>query len=330
MSMEETAVLLSIRPEWCQKIFRGEKTMEIRKNFPKDFQGQPFKCFIYCTKGQNAGFRMEPDGSLLRLDGTVIGEFTCDKIYKVDKDSVGFNFTTPSMNLAIYTLPENNDEEGNAKLKELTTCMTDAELSEYLGIHPGYAWHIAELKTYETPLDLSAFHLRCENALRWCNNGGCAMHIERPANGNCCGNYALQLNRPPQSWCYVVGPGECHKELQEQVKATLGRLYPKKKVSDILPKPEILGQLAEELAEASAAASKLRRKIDGKNPTPKTLEECWEDLKKEIGDVMNSIDALTEQDPQNYHEFMSECGEYAEPKMERWLFRLNEQKEEHT
>lgn len=52
MSIEETAVLLSIRPEWCQKIFRGEKTMEIRKNFPKDFQGQPFKCFIYCTKGQ--------------------------------------------------------------------------------------------------------------------------------------------------------------------------------------------------------------------------------------------------------------------------------------
>lgn len=169
-----------------------------------------------------------------------------------------------------------------------------------------------------------------QDALRWCNNGGCAMHIERPANGNCCGNYGLQLNRPPQSWCYVVGPGECHKELQEQVKATLNRLYPRKKVSDILPKPEILGQLAEELAEASAAASKLRRKIDGKNPTPKTLEECWEDLKKEIGDVMNSIDALTGQDPQNYHEFMSECGEYAEPKMERWLCRLNEQKEEHT
>lgn len=168
------------------------------------------------------------------------------------------------------------------------------------------------------------------DAQRWRNNGGCAMHIEQPANGNCCGNYGLQLNRPPQSWCYVVGPGECHKELQEQVKATLNRLYPRKKVSDILPKPEILGQLAEELAEASAAASKLRRKIDGKNPTPKTLEECWEDLKKEIGDVMNSIDALTGQDPQNYHEFMSECGEYAEPKMERWLFHLNEQKEEHA
>lgn len=53
-----------------------------------------------------------------------------------------------------------------------------------------------------------------------------------------------------------------------------------KKISDYLPKTEILGHLTEELAEASAAASKLRRKIDGKNPTPKTLNECWEDLKK--------------------------------------------------
>lgn len=83
MNMEGTAVLLSIRPEWCQKIFRGEKTMEIRKSFPKDFQGQPFKCFIYCTKGQNAGFRLEPDGGLMRLDGTVIGEFTCDRVYEI-------------------------------------------------------------------------------------------------------------------------------------------------------------------------------------------------------------------------------------------------------
>ncbi len=175
----------------------------------------------------------------------------------------------------------------------------------------------------------SFLYVRCEKCGQ--ERGFCAKTpISSCYCRECGGNYGLQLNRPPQSWCYVVGPGECHKELQEQVKATLNRIYPRKKVSDILPKPEILGQLAEELAEASAAASKLRRKIDGKNPTPKTLEECWEDLKKEIGDVMNSIDALTGQDPQNYHEFMSECGEYAEPKMERWLCRLNEQKEEHA
>ena len=308
------AILLSIRPEWCSRIFSGWKTVEIRKTRPVSLK-EPFKCYIYCTKGTKFFCWKAVDHLYFddrshnlfdrRADGMVIGEFTCDRVYEIDP-----------LNRAPDDL-------------EAQACMNWDQIRDYTH-GKGYAWRITELKTYETPLDLAAFHLRCENALRWCNNGGCAMHIERPANGNCCGNYGLQLNRPPQSWCYVVGPGECHKELQEQVKATLNRIYPRKKVSDILPKPEILGQLAEELAEASAAASKLRRKIDGKNPTPKTLEECWEDLKKEIGDVMNSIDALTGQDPQNYHEFMSECGEYAEPKMERWLCRLNEQKEEHT
>ena len=189
------------------------------------------------------------------------------------------------------------------------------ELSECSGLEPGKLFEYANGANGKTDTCLYGWHVQ----------EGTAVEFDQAFKIDTAG-----VTRPPQSWCYVVGPGECHKELQEQVKATLNRIYPRKKVSDILPKPEILGQLAEELAEASAAVSKLRRKIDGKNPTPKTLEECWEDLKKEIGDVMNSIDALTEQDPQNYHEFMSECGEYAEPKMERWLCRLNEQKEKHT
>ena len=326
MSMEETTVLLSIRPEWCEKILSGEKTVEIRKTRPK--LEPPFKCYIYCTLVGSDSLFMDVlnrnvaawnRGGWPEKKGRVIGEFICDDIRRIGPEyCVVKEDIESAISGSLLTVPQVKDYAG------WKSGMSYADLKDL------YAWHITELKMYETPLDLAAFHLRCKNALRWCNNGGCAMHIERPANGNCCGNYGLQLNRPPQSWCYVVGPGECHKELQEQVKATLNRIYPRKKVSDILPKPEILGQLAEELAEASAAASKLRRKIDGKNPTPKTLEECWEDLKKEIGDVMNSIDALTGQDPQNYHEFMSECGEYAEPKMERWLCRLNEQKEEHA
>lgn len=38
------AVLLSIRPEWCEKILSGEKTVEIRKTRPK--LEPPFKCYI--------------------------------------------------------------------------------------------------------------------------------------------------------------------------------------------------------------------------------------------------------------------------------------------
>ena len=55
------AVLISIRPEWCEKIANGEKTIEVRKTRPK--MDTPFKCYIYkCGNGK------------------VIGEFLCDQI----------------------------------------------------------------------------------------------------------------------------------------------------------------------------------------------------------------------------------------------------------
>ena len=55
------AVLISIRPEWCEKIINGRKTIEVRKTRPK--MDTPFKCYIYkCGNGK------------------VIGEFLCDEI----------------------------------------------------------------------------------------------------------------------------------------------------------------------------------------------------------------------------------------------------------
>ena len=55
------AVLISIRPEWCQKIMAGRKTIEVRRTRPK--MNPPFKCYIYkCGNGK------------------VIGEFLCDQI----------------------------------------------------------------------------------------------------------------------------------------------------------------------------------------------------------------------------------------------------------
>lgn len=55
------AVLISIRPEWCEKIMSGQKTIEVRKTRPK--MDTPFKCYIYkCGSGK------------------VIGEFLCDQI----------------------------------------------------------------------------------------------------------------------------------------------------------------------------------------------------------------------------------------------------------
>ncbi len=65
-----------------------------------------------------------------------------------------------------------------------------------------------------------------------------------------------------------------------------------KKVSDILPKTEILAQLAEEASELAQAALKLRRALDGTNPTPKNVEECRKAFEEEYADVVNCIIAL--------------------------------------
>lgn len=54
------AVLISIRPEWCEKIVNGRKTIEVRKTRPK--MDTPFKCYIYCTKPEEKLLTIMKDG----------------------------------------------------------------------------------------------------------------------------------------------------------------------------------------------------------------------------------------------------------------------------
>ena len=49
---------------------------------------------------------------------------------------------------------------------------------------------------------------------------------------------------------------------------------------------EVLAQLAEEAAELAQAALKLRRAMEGKNPTPKTEDEGRWTLEEEYNDVI--------------------------------------------
>lgn len=58
-----------------------------------------------------------------------------------------------------------------------------------------------------------------------------------------------------------------------------------KSIRRMLSSAELLAQLAEEAAELSQAALKLRRALDGSNPTPKTVAEAALDLQEELSDV---------------------------------------------
>lgn len=99
-----------------------------------------------------------------------------------------------------------------------------------------------------------------------------------------------------------------------------------KKVSDILPKTEILAQLAEEASELAQAALKLRRALDGTNPTPKSVAECEANLTEEIADVTIAIDVLFDSwfgvSIESESVFWDAEREIEDAKYKRWLSRL--------
>nr|DAK83808.1 MAG TPA: hypothetical protein [Caudoviricetes sp.] len=187
------AVLISIRPKWCEKIANGEKTIELRKTRPK--LNPPFKCYIYCTKDPAKQFWTGPRYSYAddhshnafdrRGDGKVIGEFTCDQIYELETKAPGGSYYVKGVDQ-----PTTNDVARQS-------CLDLRDMHEYLRAAKGYGWHISDLKIYDTPRALSDFRRACKNDW-WCES--CAMYSEYSGR---CGNASLQISRPPQSWCYV-------------------------------------------------------------------------------------------------------------------------------
>lgn len=95
------------------------------------------------------------------------------------------------------------------------------------------------------------------------------------------------------------------------------------KVNEILGKTEILAQLSEEASELAQAALKLRRAIDGKNPTPKSISECEDALDEEIADVWLCIRELGFSDDE--HVMIQD--EIMIAKQDRWLSRLHARKD---
>ena len=200
------AVMLSIRPKWCEKICGGEKTIEVRKTRPK--LETPFKCYIYCTKAkerligilkdgdENYGetyhgkpvFIKLDDGSVCDMWGKrqkVIGEFVCDRISPLH------NICTDDWKRLAGGLHNIEKELVNQ------ACLTEAKLHAYAGEKNCFAWHISNLRIYDQPRELTAFRRACKNSW-YCES--CAMYWE---NNGTCGNESLQIRRPPQSWCYV-------------------------------------------------------------------------------------------------------------------------------
>jgi predicted transcriptional regulator len=203
------AVMISIRPKWCEKICNGEKTIEVRKTRPK--LETPFKCYIYCTQASVryqtiCGCHVLNSNELYRhpeqgikhgdsielmlcenytkdnfLNGKVIGEFICDRIYELETKAPGGSYSVKGEDQ-----PTTNDVARKS-------CLTLKDMHEYLQSKVGYGWHISNLKIYDTPKELSKFPRPFENCIdKVCDEFGCAS----------CENGG-HIKRPPQGWCYV-------------------------------------------------------------------------------------------------------------------------------
>lgn len=198
------AIMLSVRPKWVEKIANGEKTIEVRKTKPK--LETPFKCYIYCTKekerligilkdgDENYGetyhgkpvFIKLDDGSVCDMWGKrqkVIGEFVCDRISPLH------NICTDDWKRLAGGLHNIEKELVNQ------ACLTEAQLHTYAGGKNCFAWHISDLKIYDTPKELSEFKTLCR-----VDADCCACPYYNYTKIECDGRV---IGHPPKSWCYV-------------------------------------------------------------------------------------------------------------------------------
>ena len=195
------AVLISIQPKWCELIASGKKTVEVRKTKPK--LETPFKCYIYCTKGTDRLLYRSSYNDVIRttkikyihgiernntvLNGKVIGEFVCDRIFPIS-----VYYDNPNCKLALKEFPY--------------VCLTDKQIIDYLGNgKQGYGWHISNIKIYDKPKDLSEFYKKCEKTpCEGCEHLKYQNVNSQERDWDCeYLNYQIPITRPPQSWCYV-------------------------------------------------------------------------------------------------------------------------------
>lgn len=169
----DAAIILSMKPKWCDLILSGHKTIEIRKTIP-DIQ-IPFTVYIYKIKYDSS----KADS------GKIVGEFVCNNIRDArDITSSEFN---------------------------LGTCMTIQQWHEYTATYRGniYALYVSNVKRYANPIPITRFHKRCENNFYKDKCMKCKysdIRYDIPSDefyNKACHNY---IQRASQSWCY------CSKE----------------------------------------------------------------------------------------------------------------------
>lgn len=186
------SVLISIRPQWVEKIASGKKTIEVRRTAPKEV---PFKCYIYMTQGsyKNLGLYSE---SIYQNRMKVIGEFICDKVYKIEPIFSFYDSYSGYDDSSDYSYFEDYSIDSE-RLKK--TCLTRQELYIYGKEKTLYGWNISNLRIYGKPKELSEFGRKCDYA----SEIHCRDCLILGDWDSCCSVMCKPITRPPQSYMKV-------------------------------------------------------------------------------------------------------------------------------
>lgn len=108
----------------------------MRKTAPKEV---PFKAYIYCTYGNDR------ENYMLGSQGKIIGEFICDKVYKIEPIFSFYDCYSGYDDSSDFSYFEDYSIDSE-RLKK--TCLTRQELYIYGKEKNLYGWHISDLKIY--------------------------------------------------------------------------------------------------------------------------------------------------------------------------------------
>lgn len=201
------SILMSIRPKWVAKILNGEKTLELRKSFPKDYRGW---VYIYCTKEDSLCCikRIDRDRYICGKDfdlrdfphlssgydgkGKVVARFYCDNVTQYINGGQWHEDNT----FGHY------DDYIKDKVCELA-CVSEDSLFAYVNDLAFNAIHISKLEIFDYPKVLSEF-----SSFRkpyWNKKTRDFIKEEQKKFG--CRIFRASrltpLTRAPQSWMYV-------------------------------------------------------------------------------------------------------------------------------
>ncbi len=190
------SILISIKPKWVAKILNGEKTLELRKSFPKDYRGW---VYIYCTKADDLCkiCKISRDRYIRGKDydnrdfphlhsgyngrGKVVARFYCDNVTQYINGGQWHEDNT----FGHY------DDYIKDKVCELA-CVSEDLLFAYASDLAFNAVHISKLEIFDYPKELSEFKSYKKIIVNTKING---MVFETELDNS--------LIKAPQSWMYV-------------------------------------------------------------------------------------------------------------------------------